>query len=180
MTIDQYMTLKEAVIAAGYADEIDWQQSVMPVSSPEAFWTEHAWVVLNSGMKNQVARKIWGNIKEAYSRGMKPHDVFRHKGKCDAINYVRSRAERLLKEYQAAVDKLDYLRSLPWIGEVTCYHLAKNFGLDVCKPDRHLVRIARNHQTTPQEMCGRLASETGDRIATVDLVIWRAANLGMV
>lgn len=30
------------------------------------------------------------------------------------------------------------------------------------------------------EMCARLAQETGYRIATVDYVLWRAANLGKI
>lgn len=74
--------------------------------------------------------------------------------------------------------KVAYLRSLPWIGDITCWHLAKNYGHDVAKPDRHLVRIAGDEGV--HGLCARLARESGDRVATVDLVIWRAANLGMI
>ena len=60
---------------------------------------------------------------------------------------------------------------------ITCWHLAKNYGHDCAKPDRYLTRIAGAEGT--HDLCARLAKETGDRIATVDLVIWRAANLGL-
>jgi len=34
--------------------------------------------------------------------------------------------------------------------------------------------------SAPQELCERLAKATGDRIAVVDLVLWRACNLGLL
>ena len=71
-----------------------------------------------------------------------------------------------------------WLQTLPFIVPITVYHLAKNYGFDCAKPDRHLVRIAGAEGT--HELCARLARETGDRIATVDVVIWRAANLKLV
>jgi hypothetical protein len=40
------------------------------------------------------------------------------------------------------LDPLGVLQSLPYIGPVTCYHLAKNIGLQVAKPDHHLTRLA--------------------------------------
>lgn len=180
MDASTYMTLKEIVISMGYADEIDWSDSVKPVSDPYVFWREHAWVVLNSGMKNQVAAKIWERVQRSHMMGFTAHAVFGHRGKCDAIEYVRSNCQRLLSEYLESDDKLAFLRTLPWIGKITCWHLAKNYGLDVAKPDRHLQRISGAYGTTTEELCSRLAMETGDRVATVDLVIWRAANLGMV
>src|SRR5204862_28581 len=36
-----------------------------------------------------------------------------------------------------------WLTRCPYIGPVTCWHLAKNVGMDVVKPDRHLVRMAQ-------------------------------------
>jgi hypothetical protein len=52
--------------------------------------------------------------------------------------------------------------------------------MDVCKPDRQLMRIAGRYRMTPEELCSTLAKKTGERIGTVDSVIWRAANLGMI
>lgn len=93
---------------------------------------------------------------------------------------VYKNREKYYAEYQTAEDKLAYLETLPYIGSIIKFHLAKNLGLDYCKPDRHLVRIAKTYNTTPEEMCKKLAETTSDRITTVDLIIWRAANLKMV
>ncbi len=133
-------------------------------------------------MKNQVAVKIWSRVKGALYSGLPVSAVFGHPGKSKAIQEVWERKEDLFQEYcaQPAEKKLDWLQALPWIGQITKYHIAKNLGMDVCKPDRHLVRIAGGYGMTPEKLCSSLANLTGDRIGTVDLVIWRAANLGMI
>ena len=48
------------------------------------------------------------------------------------------------------------------------------------KPDRHLVRIAEHYGTDCFTMCQKLSDEIGDRVGTVDYVIWRAANLKLI
>jgi hypothetical protein len=155
------------------------------VKAPESalgFFQEYAWVVLNSGMKNQVAQMIWDKVKSALRLGDRVDTVFKHPGKGTAIQQAWGNREKLFLDYQSqpAAELLNWLQALPWIGPITKYHLAKNLGLDVCKPDRHLVRIASKYGLTPEELCTALARKIGDRVATVDLVIWRAANLGMI
>ena len=179
MSPDQYLDLKMNLAARGYAGEADWAENIRPVSDPDEFWAEFAWVVLNSGMKEQIARKIWQKVRPAVEGGASASSVFGHKGKAGAIDYVYAHRVRLLSEYLVSPDKLEFLRGLPWIGEITCYHLAKNYGHDCAKPDRHLVRIAGG-AAEAHALCARLAAAVGDRIATVDVVIWRAANLGLL
>lgn len=178
MDLSHYLNLRERLIALGYADEIEWSETVQPVTDADMFWREFAWVVLNSGMKNQVAAGIWQRVRPTVEQGGSAGEVFGHKGKAAAIDAVYAHRGERLGEYVAAVDKLDYLRSLPWIGKITCYQLAKNFGHDVAKPDRHLVRIAGAEGV--DAFCNRLACASGDRVATVDVVIWRAANLRLI
>ena len=185
MTIDQkvmhkYLDLKEKLILKGYAHEIDWAENVKPVKDSESFLFEFAWVVVNSGMKNQVAKKIYKKILEAWASGKKVHDVFNHKGKADAMEMVKNNRQTIFKEYLNTNDKLQLLKNLPWIGDITKYHLAKNLGLDCCKPDRHLMRIADSYDTTPFDLCDAISKRVGDRIGTVDVVWWRSANLGLV
>lgn len=181
MHVEVYQDLRACLVQAGYGSEIEWAQTVKPVADPGTFWREYGWVVVNSGMRNQVARGIWERVRPYLERGEPiPEEAFRHEGKRRALDYVRLHAGRLLADYQEAQDKLAFLRGLPWIGGITCYHLAKNFGHDVAKPDRHLERIASYFGTDPVALCARLARESGDRVATVDLVLWRAANLGLL
>ncbi|MBA7467119.1 hypothetical protein ES707_02315 [subsurface metagenome] len=71
-----------------------------------------------------------------------------------------------------------YLKSLPHIGDITKYHLARNLGLNYAKPDRHLVRISNLFEhTNVQELCKKLSILTDDPIGLVDLVLWRFATL---
>lgn len=131
-------------------------------------------------MRAQTARKIFDQVWRALTNGENPAHVFGHEGKVGAIVEVYRSREQVFADYLAAGDKLAFLESLPWIGPITKYHLAKNFGVDCCKPDRHLVRIANSYGMTPEAMCQQLSQETGDRIGTVDYVIWQAANLRLV
>ena len=174
------MDIYDAVMSAGYEKEIDWSENLVPCENSVQFLQEYIWVVLNSGMKNQVARMIYERIKTAIRNGQPISSVFRHKGKAGAILNMTLAYDEIFKCYQEAESKLKFLECLSYIGKITKYHLAKNLGMDICKPDRHLMRIATKYKTTPQELCVKLSKETGFRIATIDVVLWRAANLGMI
>lgn len=178
VTCEQYLNLKSALIDRGYASEIDWAADVKPCDNANDFACEAIWVVLNGGMREQVARSIWSRIRPALEAGEPIDGLFGHKLKVRAIKEIWSNRELMFAMYCTAMDKLEFLNDLPHIGSVTKFHLARNLGLDVCKPDRHLVRIAAPQ--SPDELCTRLSMETGDRIGLVDCVIWRAANLGLV
>jgi hypothetical protein len=180
VNISRYGELKSQIIQRGFADEIEWSENLRPCDDAETFFREYLWVVLNSGMKNQVARIIERRIYDAWDRGDTTTSAFGHKGKTAGIDYVRENMDRLFEEYRVAKDQTEFLVTLPWIGNITKYHLAKNLGVDCCKPDRHLARIASSYNTIPDLLCRTLSQATGDRVATVDLVIWRAANLGLV
>jgi hypothetical protein len=72
----------------------------------------------------------------------------------------------------------EFLCSLPYFGPATSRHLGKSLGLDIAKPDRHLSRLAKaTGFTDAQGLCEALASVTGDRVAVIDLVLWRYATL---
>jgi hypothetical protein len=177
-----YNELKIKLIRAGYGAEIQEFRDIKPCDNPFDFWMEYSWVVISSGIKNQVARIIWNRVLLAMTEGKPIYPgAFRHKGKAEAIETMwQAKETTFVEEYLKAKDKIGYLETLSWIGGITKYHLAKNLGLPVCKPDRHLTRIAKQYGMTPVEMCERLSRETGDSIAVIDSVIWRAANLRMV
>lgn len=177
MKVDDYLVLKKIIIDRGYSEEIDWIENIKPVDNPLSFWMEYGYVICNSGMKQQIAEVIWKKICNSIKRGGLAIDVFGHKPKARAIDIMFIGKEAALESYLASEYKLDWLESLDWIGPITKYHLAKNLGHDCAKPDRHLVRISGAEGT--HAMCERISKAAGDRIATVDLVIWRAANLGL-
>jgi len=180
MKASEYRYLCDKIIRAGYSSEIEWAKNIEPCKSCLKFAWEAIWTIICSGMKAQVARIIERRVYNAIYDVLPVYSAFKHKGKAAAIEYIWGNREGLFKEYYKAEDKLEYLKTLPWIGDITKYHLAKNLGLDVIKPDRHLVRIAAQYNTTPLEMCQKLSRETGHKLALIDTVIWRAANLGFI
>jgi AraC-like DNA-binding protein len=165
----------------GYADEIRWAETLPPLEqqTPETFFAEYVWVVLNAGMREQVARKIYDQFMIARDPA-----VIHHRGRRAAVERALAHAEEWFAALLAAEDKLGSLERLPWIGPVTKYHLARNLGIDVVKPDRHLKRLAaRFGYETPDALCRAIQAEAGAppgpalRLGTIDLVLWRYCNL---
>lgn len=166
---------------AGWADEdIRWSESVKGPANPEAFASETIFVICNSGMRFTVARKIYDRIMPALLEGRSAHAEFRHKGKASAIDLIWKDRQALFYGYLAAEDKLAFCRALPWIGTTTQYHLAKNFGVDVAKPDVHLQRLGDLYGKSPHDLCRELAHAVGLRVATIDLILWRACATGLL
>ena len=180
MNFDQYSRIRQVVLDAGYVDEVDWAQNVRAPESPRAFAREYVWVVLNSGLRNQVAQGIWAKLRPVLETGGRASEVYGHEQKAAAIDDVWDRQGELFNAFCSVEDKLAFCESLPWIGPITKFHLAKNLGDDVAKPDRHLERVADVSGEGVQELCQRLADASGNRIGVVDLVIWRACNLGVL
>jgi hypothetical protein len=168
------------VLGAQAGEDIAWAESLKPPSDPDAFASEAIFVICNSGMKNTVARRIYHKVQEALEQGTPVRDVFRHEGKAAAIEEIWRERATLMGLYLSADDKLAFCESLPWIGGITKYHLAKNFGADVAKPDVHLQRLAQREGCSAQELCERLAEATGWRVATVDTLLWRACANGVI
>jgi hypothetical protein len=146
----------------------------VPPTTAEAF-AEHAiYVICNSGMANAVAEGIFQRIMASLHGHRTAAEVFKHPGKAKAIDEIWTNRGRLFGEYLQAQDKVEQLRALPFIGEVTALHLAKNLGADTAKPDVHMERLARREGVTTAELCARLSAETGYRVATIDTILWRA------
>ena len=180
MTPHKYLDLKQAIIDKGYEADIIWAENVQKCKLPEDFVLQFIFVVCNSGMKAQIAQGIYKKILQAICDKKDISEVFGHKGKVSAIKHVIKNQNEIFSDYINSNDKLSFCESLPWIGPITKYHLAKNLGENYIKPDRHLVRIASMYKTGPLQLCQKLSDKIGDSLNTVDTVIWRAANLGLI
>jgi hypothetical protein len=185
LTVEDYLALRERLATDGYAHEYEWCQGVQRPSSAPDLFSEYGWVVVNSGMRNQVALVIWRRITEALRDGRAVRSAFGHPGKAAALQLAWDQQDERFAAFRALGDcdpsvLVEWCQTLPWIGPITKWHLAKNLGVDCVKPDRHLVRLAAAGSETVDGLCGRVAATTGDRVATVDLVLWRAANLGWI
>lgn len=185
ITDELYREVRARLAAAGFAGEWEWAQSVRAPDSAEVMASEYTWVVLNSGMKNTIAREIMDRVWPTLTAGKSIYPAtFGHAGKAHAIESVWRARALLFESLPAALATtelvLQWCEALPWIGAITKYHLAKNLGADVAKPDRWLVRLADAEGATVDGLCARLAAAVGDRIATVDVVLWRACAIGLL
>ena len=194
--VESYLTAREMVVANGYGQEIDWQESrCLDNLSESSFLEEAAWVVLSSGMREKVISQRFPMITDSFLKWISADIIVQNANSCRkkalrAFNNVRkvdaivAICERVAKEgfacFRVRIEKegIQFIRTLDFMGPATSYHLAKNIGLDVVKPDRHLVRIAQAVGCrTPTVLCHLISEETGDKISVIDIVLWRYATL---
>ena len=181
-----YLEAHRRVVDAGYGSDIDWAEGLAYVK-PEPVYVvqETAWVILNSGFRYTVARKLWPGLSQAF-RGWVPADVnetcvvealkvFKHEGKIRAMAEVaRLVREEGVEKILADAKDPPRLRRLPWIGPTTCWHLGKVLGADVVKPDVHLQRAAQAAgYATPLALCEVIRDRLGERLTVIDSVFWR-------
>lgn len=189
-----YLTAKQAVIEAGFEEEIDWQFMVDFESVDESdFLREASWVILSSGFRESVVRHKFPKISESFLYWksaaaiverqvfcrQKSLSIFANHQKIDAI--IRLSKTVSATGFASVKSNIQsfgttFLQTFPYVGPITSYHLAKNLGLNVVKPDRHLARAASCAGIrSPHIMCEMIQAVVGDPISVVDIVIWRYA-----
>jgi 3-methyladenine DNA glycosylase Tag len=191
-----YAKAKSTIIAAGFAEEIVWQEAASSAPLTEKrFLQETAWVILSSGMREAVIRRKFPEISRCFFRWDSARKIgesaeacfhsalrcFNHPAKIRAIIEVARRiSAKGFDQFEAEVkaDPIQAVKQFPFIGPITCYHLAKNIGAQVAKPDRHLRRIAEvcGYENV-QVFCKEIAEFVGDPVPVVDIVLWRYATL---
>ena len=193
-----YMTAKERVIDAGFADEIDWQADVNIVDwSETTFLREAAWVVLSSGFREVVIRRCFANVSTAFLHWVSAEAIVEQHEMCRSSALLAFGNQRKIDAilqivHRVAFDGIDVIREavsergtqfiqeLPFMGQVTSCHLAKNLGLSIVKPDRHLTRLAASTgYESAEQMCRTIADIVGDTLPVIDIVIWRYATIAV-
>jgi hypothetical protein len=181
-----YMEAYGRVVEAGFEKDIQWAQDLAKVE-PDARYVmcEGAWVIVNSGFRYNVARKLWPRLQVAFCdfdhmcigpellpRALK---VLRHERKMGAIvELARIIRDEGIDTILADAKDPPKLTRLPYIGKVTCWHFAKVLGVDVVKPDVHLQRAAAAAGfPSPLALCEAIRDASGDRLTVVDSVLWR-------
>lgn len=187
-----YSHAKRNVCESGYHKEISWQQNLIGKDFDESdFLKETAWVILCSGFREKVIRDKFDQISLCFydwesaqsilksKKNVKNNalKIFGHEKKIEAILDAARRISNegfLNLKHHIKNDTINKLREFSYIGEVTAYHLAKNLGIDIAKPDRHLVKVAKKmgyHDV--QKFCEEISKASKDPVSVVDIVIWR-------
>lgn len=194
--VSSYLTAREIVVKEGFATEIDWQDSRnLSTLTEQQFLEEFTWVVLSSGMNESVIRKLFPKISKAFlcwesANAIKSQlarckydalQIFNNKGKINAVlSTCTIIADMGFYKFRDKIEDegINFISTLSYMGPATSYHLAKNIGIDVAKPDRHLIRIAKSAKfKTPAVLCDTIARHTGDKVSVIDIVLWRYATL---
>lgn len=180
ITLKLFRKIEAAVREAGYSDIIDNTEVIDPPDTPEELASRAIYVIANSGMRNSIAAPIAERVMVALHADKKAKSVFGHPGKVAAMQWIWKHRRSLYKASNRTWDTVEWCGTLPWIGIVTKYHLAKNLGIDVAKPDVHMERLAQAEGIDTHDLCARLARQTGYRVATVDTILWRACADGII
>ncbi|MDR1361400.1 MAG: hypothetical protein LBJ18_03845 [Rickettsiales bacterium] len=154
--------------------------SPQPIAAPELI------KLFNNKNKINAVIEIWEN-----------KDKFRN-------GYYKINEQLSISNEQLLQKKLDYLSSLPHIGKITANHLARNLGEDIVKYDIWIQRLGalfneqlaisseqlkdeiNNQQLAPKvkaacdEMFAHLVMETGLPRGYIDVVLWKACQVGYI
>ena len=171
---DAFQRIKDA----GYGWEVEAvEKRDIRTLTPEEFYRQYVFVVFSTGMKNQVADKMY--LK--FMQGGRNPELIRHPQKKKAIERANLEYRNWFQDLMGSQDKVGVISSLPFIGPVTRFHLARNIGLlDYAKPDRHLNRLAaRFGFADAQALCDFVGKTVGLPAGVVDVILWRNVNLGV-
>lgn len=194
--LNKYLIIKDVIIRDGYQEEISWQSTINFDNIDESYFLrEIAWVILSSGMRETVINKIFDKISESFYFWNSAKTIFDNRNKCFSnslkyfnnkpkINAIIEAADIIVKygfnEFKKMIlsNPIEKLQKFSYIGPVTAYHLAKNIGINVAKPDRHLMRIAQlEGYNDVQKFCSDISTLSGDSIPVVDIIFWRFATI---
>ncbi len=167
-----------------------WRNETPEKCTDQDLFREYGWVVGSCGLTPQVIMKLWDRLGEAFfgwdpvltARREKDAriaalGVMRNQRKIDAILAFADDLHRepgLMQRLAAMPVKqvLAQVNTLPFVGANNRYHLARNLGWDVVVKTGPVVRLSAYLETTSEVLCERIAEEQGERVRTVDLVLW--------
>lgn len=192
--ISKYLDAKDYIISYGYDKEIEWQDSLdIRWIGESIFLKEAAWVILSSGMRETVVTKVFPKVSTAFYNWQNSAVIIENRKACLSSslevfgNVKKMQAIIKVAEITNSIgfekiiqnitnDGLGFIQTFPFMGPATSCHFGKNIGLNIAKPDRHLIRIAKAlGYSCPHELCKEIAKSTDEKTSVVDLVLWRYA-----
>jgi hypothetical protein len=168
-----------------------WVLKISPDTiTPSCFFKEYVWVVYASNFKVNILEKYRINLYQAYG-DYRTLDITRKDAVLSVINnlskwnavldtakklkYIGWKGEFGFKEiYLSSIDSMTVFK---FIKDITKFHLARNLGFDVAKPDRWMQRIRDQFEClSVKEMCQYLSSKYNMPVKQIDLILWKYAS----
>jgi len=177
--------------------------------SPTEFASAVSYVILASGFNQNTAKKIHKIIMPLMNQNPTIDDLkkfFKNDVKLKSIIKVWQNKIAFCDEYYSCKnldEKISCLKKLPYIGDITVNHLARNLGENVVKYDRWIQRLGvayatqiskckvqsaviDNTRLNPQikqycdDMFAHLEQETRLPRGYIDVVLWKACQNGLI
>lgn len=178
----------------GYGDDLNL--NFFPPKTKDEFLAEYAWVVFASGFKVKILEMKWQEIKKEFLN-FKVNDIVKNIEKNSSYFHKKVMPINNKKKIEAIIKTamivekeghkkfldIEKMTELPFISNITKFHLARNLGLDVVKPDIWMIRLAErigfpSTADGVKNMAEDFHSATGVKIGKIDLVLWRACEQG--
>ncbi|KAH0575637.1 hypothetical protein SS50377_23277 [Spironucleus salmonicida] len=164
---------------ANHPDDLKWLNNRLTlVTSFDDFFEEYCYCVVASGFRGSTAGKLAPLLAAQKGNFEKSIAIFKNKQKikaiCSCYSNLSTNYQSVSKNWKVPSD----LQSLPFIGSVTCFHLARNIGLcSSVKPDLHLVKIIEKlFQQSDNEFVQLKIKELADKNKSphgvVDFNLW--------
>ena len=182
---------------AFYKHELDRASSVkFSEVGPNTFFQEYIWVVHATGFSAKAVTKFIGKLTEAYgnykvlasdiNKDRLPGilSVCNNKQKADAVYRLAKLMNDGISEHgwnnwkNKEISTVDSLSKLPYVGNITKYHLGRNIGmLDCVKPDLHFVRMASHwNYVDANEMIKDMSDGYNIPLGIADMMAWYYAS----
>jgi hypothetical protein len=167
------------------------------------FAEEIIYVILASGFKQKTAKKYFYLIIDYLKKSKQPAlenllKIFNNKNKTKAILKIWQNRKKYCEDFYAknSIQKqLDFLQTLPHIGNITKFHIARNLGLNFVKYDIWIQRLGvclfgceddickinnaklnSNIQKICDKMFCELSKELNEKKGYIDVVLWKACQ----
>lgn len=190
-----YFTKAKIFADKFYSEDIQRMQAVdWDAVGPGLFFEEYVWVACATGFSAKAVSKFIDRLidklgwydelaleqfEDVFER---VRSILNNRDKIKAMH----KTAKMIREgvFETGWDKWkqDYmstpekLQKLPYIGKITCFHLARNIGLmEVVKPDLHLVRMARHWGYKDCVTMCKDVRPKGMPLGIVDYIFWIAA-----
>ncbi|MFX0067104.1 MAG: hypothetical protein ACFFC7_33655 [Candidatus Hermodarchaeota archaeon] len=170
----------------------------------ETFFREYVWVVFTSGFREHIVRKYWKEItKMLYN--FRPEKVremtiehllvespIKNRQKLKAILEV---SKKLTSEWLAPIhnatswkniqdlflskEEFDKKKKkLPYIAEVTVFHLMRNIGVNCFKCDTHIEKLSQRLNINPEVIFDTIINHKKEKyIGIADYILWRGCEM---
>ena len=188
-------------------DEIRYMLNNNVVFRADDFAYECFYVVCVAGFKQDYAKAMCNKIikltKENKNFTIEDlSKIYGNKLKVKAIKNIWDNREfykNKFYELKNINDKVEFLGTIPYIGNITKYHLARNLGLNFVKYDIWIQRLGvalygtedfvskvNNTKLIPEIkyfcdiMFKKLEEEIGEKVGFIDVVLWRSCQKGLI